>query len=135
AAAGTGKPFRVDDLRPARGRPSRRIVIQPEDDVPHISDALRRLGHRAALLPAQVTVAASLIAAASEALRAGDFLLCSAAQAADLGLAWRPLAGAPLARGYSVAALSGADAEHVRADLAPHVARVLGAADPEGESR
>jgi len=126
---GTARPLRVEDLRPARGRPPRRIVIQPEDDVPHIRDALRRLGHRAALLPAQVTVAASLIAAASEAMRADDFLLCSAAQAAELGLTWRPLAGAPVARGYSVSALSSADAEHVRADLAPHMARILGVPD------
>src|SRR5262249_4540043 len=90
SASGGTKPLRIEVLRPVRGRRSpRRIVIQPEDDVPHIRDPLQRLGHRAALLPAQITVAASLIAAASEAIRAGDFLLCPKAQADDLGLAWR----------------------------------------------
>jgi DNA-binding transcriptional LysR family regulator len=125
-AVTSGKPLRLEDLRPGRGRRSpRRIVLQPEDDVPHIRDALQRLGHRAALLPAQITVADSLIAAASDVLRADDFLLCAAGQAADLGLTWRPLALAPVARGYSVSALSSVDAEHVRAGLAPHVARIL----------
>jgi hypothetical protein len=77
-------------------------------------------------------VAASLIAAASEAMRAGDFLLCSAAQAAELGLTWRPLA-APVTRGYSVSALTSADAEHVRADLEPRVAQILGVPVAAGE--
>jgi beta-lactamase class A len=51
-----------------------------------LRDVLQRTGHRAALLPAQITVAASLIAAASEVMRTGDLLLCSAARAAELGL-------------------------------------------------
>lgn len=131
--SGSTRPLRVEDLRPGRGQPPRRLVIQPEDDVPHIRDSLQRLGHRAALLPGQITVAASLIAAASEAMRAADFLLCSAAQAAELGLTWRPLAAAPVTRGYSVSALTGVDAEHVRADLGPHVARILGVPVAAGE--
>jgi DNA-binding transcriptional LysR family regulator len=132
--SGSGRPLRVEDLRPGRGRrTSRRIVIQPEDDIPYIRDSLQRLGHRAALLPAQITVAASLIAAASEAMRAGDFLLCSAAQAAEFGLTWRPLAGAAVTRGYSVSALTSADAEHVRAALGPHVAQILGVPDAAAE--
>ena len=72
-------------------------MIQPEDDVPHIRDLLQRAGHRAALLPAQISVAASLIGAAGEAIRTGDFLLCPQAQAADLGFSWRPLAMAAAA--------------------------------------
>jgi hypothetical protein len=52
-------------LRPSRAEASyRRIWIQPEDDVPHVRDPLQHAGHRAALLPAQITVAASLVAAA-----------------------------------------------------------------------
>jgi DNA-binding transcriptional LysR family regulator len=131
---GSTRPLRIEDLRPSRGRrPLRRILIQPEDDVPHIRDALQRLGHRAALLPAQITVAASLVAALSEAMRAGDFLLCSAAQAAELGLTWRPIAAAPVTRSYSVSALTSTDAEHVRADLEPHVAQILGVPIAAGE--
>jgi DNA-binding transcriptional LysR family regulator len=125
--AGNIKPLRVEDLRPGRRRRSpRRIVIQPEDDVPHVRDPLQRLGHRAGLLPAQITVAASLIAAASETMRVDDFLLCSAIQAAEFGLTWRALAGEPVARGYSVSALTSADAEHVRAGLESHVGQILG---------
>jgi hypothetical protein len=108
-------------------------VIQPEDDVPHIRDPLQRLGHRAALLPAQITAAASLIAAASEAMRGDDFLLCSAAQAAELGFSWRPLVAAPVSRGYSVSTLTGADAERVRADIEPHLAQILGVPAATGE--
>ena len=101
-------------------------MIQPEDDVPHVRDPLRRLGHRAGLLPAQITVAASLIAAASETMRVDDFLLCSAIQASEFGLTWRPLAGDLVARGYSISALTSADAEHVRASLESHVGPILG---------
>ena len=127
-ADGGGEPLHLDTLRPGRTRRSfRRVWLQPEDEVPHIRDRLRQLGHRAALVPAQITVAPSLVAAASEAMRAGDHLLCSAPQADELGLRWRPLAGAPVARGYTVSAAGGDDdAERVRA-LGEHVARALGA--------
>ena len=78
SAARSGS-IRLESLRPSRVEDSyRRIWIQPEDDVPHVRDTLQHAGHRAALLPAQITVAASLVAAAGEALRSGDFLLCSA---------------------------------------------------------
>jgi DNA-binding transcriptional LysR family regulator len=120
------EPLHLDTLRPGRAHRSfRRIWIQPEDDVPHIRDPLRRLGHRAALLPAQISVAASLVAAASEATRTDDHLLCSAAQADELGLRWRALAGAPLARGYAAA---GEEAARLRDRLGAQVARALGAA-------
>jgi DNA-binding transcriptional LysR family regulator len=136
SSSGGTRPLRLEELRPGRGQRSpRRVVIQPEDDVPHIRDVLQRTGHRAALLPAQVTVAASLIAAASEVMRTGDLLLCSAAQAAELGLTWRPLAP-PVTRAYSVSALASADAEQLRSGLEPFAAQVLGASAPgEGETK
>jgi DNA-binding transcriptional LysR family regulator len=119
-------PLHLGTLRPGRAQRSfRRIWIQPEDDVPHIRDRLRQLGHRAALLPAQISVAASLIAAAAETTRTDDHLLCSAPQAEELGLRWRELAGAPVARGYAV---TGEEAERLRGGLGEHVARALGAA-------
>jgi DNA-binding transcriptional LysR family regulator len=134
AASGTG-PLHLETLRPSRGRRTpRHIMIQPEDDVPHIRDPLQQRGHRAALLPAQVTVAASLVAAASRALRAGDFLLCPAAQADELGLRWRPLADEPVARGYSIAAQTGDDAERIRAGLGPDVSGILGVPGGHGRS-
>jgi DNA-binding transcriptional LysR family regulator len=124
-----GEPLHLESLRPGRVRRSyRRIWIQPEDDVPHIRDRLEQIGHRVALVPAQIMVAASLVAAVSETMRAGDMLLCSAAQAAELGLPWRPLAGAPVARGYTVSAVTGDDVERIRARLGEHVAGAVGAA-------
>ena len=118
---------RLSALRPSRAEESyRRIWIQPEDDVAHIRDSLRHAGHRAALLPAQIVVAASLVAGAGEALRSGDFLLCSARQADDLGLVWRPIADVPAARGYAVSALTGDDASRVRDVLGAGLGRALG---------
>jgi DNA-binding transcriptional LysR family regulator len=119
-------PLHLDTLRPGRAQRSfRRIWIQPEDDVPHIRDRLRQLGHRAALVPAQVSVAASLIAAAAEAMRTDDHLLCSVPQADELGLRWRALAGEPVARGYAV---TGEEADRLRDRLGEQVGRALGAA-------
>jgi DNA-binding transcriptional LysR family regulator len=120
-------PFRISSLRPSRAEATyRQIWIQPEDDVPHVRDLLRHAGHRAALLPAQISVAVSLVAAAGAVLRSHDYLLCSARQADDLGLAWRPIAGTPVSRGYEVAALSGDDAARVREVLGVRIGRALG---------
>lgn len=125
----SAESVRLSTLRPSRAEASyRRIWIQPEDDVPHVRGVLQHAGHRAALLPAQITVAASLVAAAGQALRTGGFLLCSAPQADDLGLAWRPISGTAVARGYSVSALTGDDAARVRDVLGARLARALGAA-------
>lgn len=126
-------PVRVDSLRPGRThRPVRRIWIQPEDDVPHIRDHLQQLGHRAALMPAQISVAASLVTAVAEALRAGDLLLCSAAQARELGLGYHTLAGSPAARGYRVSVMEGDDPDRLRTALGAAIARALGAAQDQG---
>ena len=128
-------PLRLESLRPGRTQRSpRRIWIQPEDDVPHIRDHLELLGHRAALVPAQVSVAVSLIAAASEALRVGDLLLCSAAQARELGLRYRALAGSPVPRGYRVSVMAGDDPDRLRAGLGDAIAEALGAGQEQGGS-
>jgi DNA-binding transcriptional LysR family regulator len=128
---GTASAVRLSALRPSRADESyRRIWIQPEDDVAHIRDTLRHAGHRAALLPAQIVVAASLVAGAGEALRSGDFLLCSARQADDLGLVWQPIADVPAARGYAVSALTGDDASRVRDVLGAGLGRALGMPGP-----
>ncbi|MEU1629509.1 LysR family transcriptional regulator [Streptomyces sp. NPDC020096] len=135
AAGGVAEPLHLETLRPGRARrPFRRVWIQPEDDVSHVRDRLQQIGHRLALVPAQITVAASLVAAASEALRVGDLLLCSAAQADELGLHWRRLAGAPIARGYTVSAATADDAQRLPGGLGEHLARALGA-PAAGEGR
>lgn len=134
AGSRSGEPLRLDSLRPSRAERSyRRIWIQPEDDVPHVRDPLQLAGHRAAMLPAQIVVAGSLVAAAGETLRSSDYLLCSARQARDLGLSeWRPLAGPEAARGYEVSAITGDDAVRIRDVLGPSIARALGAAAGAG---
>jgi DNA-binding transcriptional LysR family regulator len=126
-------PLRVESLRPGRTqRPVRRIWIQPEDDVPHIRDHLEQLGHRAALMPVQISVAASLVAAATEALRARHLLLCSAAQAGELGLRYRALAGSPVARGYRVSVVAGDNPDQLRTGLGEAIAQALGAGQDQG---
>lgn len=126
-AARAAHPVRLESLRPSRAEPTyHRVWIQPEDDVPYVRDVVQRAGHRAALLPAQISVAASLVAAAGAAMRTGDFVLCSARQAKELGLAWRSVADAPVARGYTVSAHVGDDAVLVRELLGRELARCLG---------
>jgi DNA-binding transcriptional LysR family regulator len=127
-------PLRIETLRPNRKRrTARRIWIQPEDDVPHVRDRLARHGHRAALIPAQVTVAASLTSAVSDTLRTANLLLCPAAQADELELHWRPLAGTPVARGFDVSAVDGDDARRLREVLWDELAQCLGVPTEPGD--
>jgi len=131
ATVGDRRPLRIESLRPGRGqRTFRRIRVQPEDDLPHVRDRLVQLGHRAALLPAQIALAPSLTAAVSQTLRSDGLLLCSSAQAEELGLFWRPLAGAPVERGYRLRTGGGVDARAVTDGLRGPIAHCLGA--PEG---
>lgn len=130
--AGTtaGPAVYVETLRAGRAeRSSRRarVWIQPEDDVPHVRDPMFRLRDRVGLQPAQVAVAATLTAAVAEVIDSADLLLCSAPQAEEFGLHWRPIGEIRLARGYGVAAALGDDAERVGTRLRPEIARCLGA--------
>jgi DNA-binding transcriptional LysR family regulator len=136
----TAKPatavIHLETLRVGRsGRPTRRHVwIQPEDDVPHIRDRIVRVRNSVGLQPVQVAVAQSLSAAAATVFGSDDLLLCSPAQARELGLHWRPMGEIPLARGFDVVATLGDDAEHLRTRLGPAIGRCLGATD-QGELR
>lgn len=113
--------------RVERNARRRRVLVQPEDDVPHVRDRLTRLRDAVGLQPAQVVVASSLVAAAADVLGSADLLLCSPDQAGDLGLHWRPIGELELARGYDVTAGSREDAERVRALPAAAIGRCLGA--------
>ncbi|WP_438388237.1 LysR family transcriptional regulator [Actinopolyspora saharensis] len=106
--------------------PRRRVWIQPEDDLPHIRDRLTRLRDSLGLRPSQVAVADSLTSAVGEVLGSADLLLCSAAQAEEFELQWRPLAEIRLTRGFTIAADVGDDAERLRTLLWPGIARCLG---------
>lgn len=119
------------EFRPARdpGVPDRRIWLRPEDDVPHVGDALARLAVAAGLRPSQLRVS-SLAGAVAEVIRTDDAVLCTPREAAGTGLTWRPLGDAPLVRGYAVGAASVLDADRTTATLGPLLARCLGAEPP-----
>ncbi|MFE3600793.1 LysR family transcriptional regulator [Streptomyces sp. NPDC059142] len=119
----------VETLRPGRTdtAPYRRIWIQPEDDVPHIRDPLKRLCDAVGLRPSQHLMASGLAAGAAEALYSDDLLLCSRAEAADLRLAWRPLGEVELVRGFAVVADTGGESDRIRQRLGEHIGRCLDA--------
>ncbi|WP_166352497.1 LysR family transcriptional regulator [Phytoactinopolyspora limicola] len=119
----------METLRPGRGEHGRlrRIWVQPEDDVPHVRDRIMQVRDAVGLQPAQVAVAGALTVAAADVLATTDLLLCSARQAADLGLHWCPIGEVGLARGYDVVADSGDDARNIRTRLRAGIADCLGA--------
>ncbi|GAB7052291.1 hypothetical protein [Catenuloplanes indicus] len=119
----------VENLRPTKADPAgtgRRLWIQPEDDVPHVRDRVIRTGAATGLRPAQIVPAGSLVEAAAEVLTGADLLLCSAAQATDLGLCWAPAADLDVARGYDVTAGPRAELTLLRTLLHVPVGRCLG---------
>ena len=122
----------LDTLRPRRGAVSapRGVWIQPEDDVAHVRDRLERARDAAGLQPSQVAVAPGLAGAAAEVLGSADLLLCSPAQARELGLFWRPLGGMEAVRGYALRGVSAEDARRVAEAAGGELAVSLGA---EGE--
>ncbi|MBU3064226.1 LysR family transcriptional regulator [Nocardia sp. NEAU-G5] len=125
-------PIYLETLRASRadrdGR-RRRIWIQPEDDVPHIRDRLVRLRDSLGLQPVQVVVGEALVTAVAEVLGSTDLLLCSPAQAAEFGLAWRPIGELEPARGYDIQAGQHEDAERLRALPSALIGRCLGVPD------
>ncbi|MEU0538055.1 LysR family transcriptional regulator [Amycolatopsis tolypomycina] len=126
--AGTelGRVVYLETLRPGRSAtPRRRVWIQPEDDVPHVRDRVLRVRDAVGLSPAQVAVAESLTSAVAEVL-AGDLLLCSLAQAEELGLPWRPIGELQVARGYGVSAPLPEDADRLCSAWGEAVGRCLG---------
>ena len=130
--AGVAQPrarvIHLETLRAGRAAtgPRRRVWLQPEDDVPHVRDRVLRVRDAVGLVPAQVVVAGSLTSAAAGVFGSADLLLCSAAQAAELGLHWRPMGEPDLARGFAVAAALGEDADRLRTVLHTAVGRCLG---------
>lgn len=98
-------PVYLESLRPNRGGRSterRRVWVQPEDDVAHVADHLRRLADATGLSPSQIVVAPSLVGAAGSVLGSADLLLCSPRQAQDLQLDWRPLGEDTFTRNYAL---------------------------------
>jgi len=124
----------LETLRVGRASPgpARRVWIQPEDDVPHIRDPLTRLRDAVGLRPAQLVTAADLTSAAAEVLCSGDLLLCSLAQAEELGLTWRPIGEITLGRGFALAAAADGNPQPIEVRLGDAIARCLGAGSQAG---
>ncbi|MFY1697208.1 MULTISPECIES: LysR family transcriptional regulator [unclassified Solwaraspora] len=125
-------PIFLAALRPGRFRrdPVRhRIWIQPEDDVPHVRDRMIHLAQSVGLAPTQVGLAPGLVAALAD-VYGGDLLLCSASQARDLGLRWRPIGEQVFARGYDIAAGLAEDARRLH-DLPDAAVRACLGAPPD----
>ncbi|MCZ2809928.1 MULTISPECIES: LysR family transcriptional regulator [unclassified Modestobacter] len=124
----------LETFRPGRtdSGPRRRIWVQPEDDVPHVRDRLTRLRDAVGLHPGQLGVARSLVTAAAQVLGSADVLLCSAVQATELGLHWRPLGELAVLRGYDVAGRAREDVQRLRGELHASVGRCLGVPEHVG---
>ncbi|SDS80173.1 DNA-binding transcriptional regulator, LysR family [Brevibacterium sandarakinum] len=126
-------PVRLAELRKARSQVTghgprlsgKRLRLLIEDDVPHVRDRIRRAAESMGLLPYQVVADSSDPAAVAAVLGDGDLLLCSDAEAEDLGLNWQPLLEPAVSRGYTLAATSGDDAEALGA-FSEEIADCLG---------
>ncbi|MFF2052628.1 LysR family transcriptional regulator [Leifsonia sp. NPDC058194] len=129
----SGVALRLDDLRAARVGRSRdddagtRLRIGPEDDVPHIRDALTRSAFAVGLLPGQLPVDSTVTSSLASVLADGDLLLCTGAEARELGLHWRPFTGLRLARGFTLVGESESDVAAVAAAVTDELAAALGA--------
>lgn len=128
-----GVALRLDELRPSRGGRSRdddagsRLRIGPEDDVPHIRDALVRAAFAVGLLPSQLPVDGSTTSSLASVLADGDLLLCTESEARELGLHWRPFTGFGLTRGFALVGDSENDVATVLNAVADELAAALGA--------
>src|SRR4051812_13963191 len=136
------RPLRLESLRPSRhiraprdGIAGSSIHIGPEDDLPHIRDVLTRAAFAGGLIPGQIQVDTSTTSALAAVLAEGDLLLCTEAEALDLGLHWRPFTGLDVNRGFTLAGDSAHDVRAVRENLEDEIAGALGAKvvsrDPE----
>ncbi|MFE6968614.1 LysR family transcriptional regulator [Isoptericola sp. NPDC057653] len=122
----------LDELSPGRGDAAspRRVWVTPEDDNALVGDALARHAVAAGCLPAQVRVA-PLVPALAAVTTSADLLLCTPAQARELGLSWTPLGGVDLTRTYRAELRAGHSeaAGAVEGTLVAAVALALGAAE------
>jgi DNA-binding transcriptional LysR family regulator len=122
-------PLFLETLRLPRSKPGttrRRVWILPEDDVPHVRDRLTRVGDSVGLAPSQLVVAHDDAAATAACLGTADLLLCSARQADEVGLSWRPIGELHIVRGYDVAATTADEADRIRGALGTAVAALVG---------
>ncbi|WP_104190487.1 LysR family transcriptional regulator [Cryobacterium sp. Y82] len=121
--------FQLESIRVRRGemkRPTRKLWIQTEDNVPHIRDRITWLANSISLQPGQLKVADTLIEAVVGVAGSKDLLLCSEREADHLQLHWRPIRELHLVRGYALASRTGErDAELLDGSASP-IACALG---------
>lgn len=122
-------PFFLDSLRPRRRQnvPTKRLWIQPEDDVPHIWNHLHHLRDSNGLKPGQVKRAPSTQAAALAAFRDNDFLLCTPKEAHRLDLHWRYFGDISLNRTYALTGVDTTEIATLTGTLSTQIAEILGA--------
>ncbi|WP_232497746.1 helix-turn-helix domain-containing protein [Agromyces humatus] len=129
-AGHTDAPFFFAELRQKRGAVrTRRLWLQPEDEVPHVRDRLERVRNGAGLVPGQLRIAPSIITAMAEAIGGGDRVLCTRAEADGFGLGWRPLGDLRLVRGYALASRDGDLAARFTEATGAHLAALLRATE------
>ncbi|GAA4696295.1 LysR family transcriptional regulator [Nocardioides nanhaiensis] len=110
------------------GRARSRLWLLEEDDVPHVRDRLVAAAEAAGLAPTQVAAAPSPAAAVAAVLTSTDLLLASRHEAERHELAWAPVGGLELGRGYDLVAAVPDDAARLRDVVGPALGRALGAA-------
>lgn len=107
ASAGPlGRAVHLEHLRPRRGSDRQEeplVLVTPEDDLPQVTEQLRRAAARAGLPEGRVRIASSTATALAEMLAGTGLLLCPEQFARRHDLAWAPLADGSLRRGYQLA--------------------------------
>ncbi|GAB2623212.1 LysR family transcriptional regulator [Pseudactinotalea suaedae] len=96
-----GRRLHLEQLRDSDDVPGAapRLLIQPEDDVPHVRDHLTQVAHAAGLAADQVITGLPLSESWTAVHERGDVLVCAEPEARRQGLEFRPLAPAGV-RGY-----------------------------------
>src|SRR5690606_15629664 len=96
-----GRRLHLEQLRPSEDEPGDppRLLIQAEDDVPHVRDLLTQHAHAAGLAADHVVTGLPLAEAWTAVHERGDVLVCAEVEAARQGLPFRHLA-LDVVRGY-----------------------------------
>jgi DNA-binding transcriptional LysR family regulator len=133
-ARAVGRPGRVhlDELRPGRDDAAAlapRLWLLPEDDVPHVRDALVAAAGAAGLAQSQVAVATSASSALASVLVSEDLVVLSRRDATRLELPWAPLAAPALRRGYALESSALSTRRRLRQVVGAELAIALGVDD------
>lgn len=134
--AGTADPagaeFRLERLRRARRQghlPVAVLQVDEEDDTPAVRDPLLRAAYAHGLRADQVQIGLPRTEILTRVYERGDCLICSPLEAERHGLAWQPIAGVELLRGYAVRVREGRIDPTITATIVTRLGRGLGASD------